>query len=84
MVVTRAGGLFAVLALGAAAAAGFGTATLRTSLVAHEVLERPAFGASLAGFIETRESASAPTGLSCVLSGPAARRMAFLSVSDYR
>lgn len=46
---------FAALALAAAAMAGFGTATLRTSLVAHEVLERPAFNATLAGFIEKRE-----------------------------
>jgi competence protein ComEC len=48
-------GLFAVLAFSAAVAAGFGTATLRTSLVEHEVLERPAFGATLAGFVEKRE-----------------------------
>lgn len=49
------GAVFALLSLIAMAAAGFGTVTLRTAFVTHEVLERPAFNVSLGGFIETRE-----------------------------
>lgn len=51
----RRAGLFVAAALAAAAAAGFATATLRTLAVDHTVLIEPAFGASLAGFVETRE-----------------------------
>lgn len=47
--------LFAAAALAGAFVLGFATATLRTSAVDHTVLIQPAFGASLAGFIETRE-----------------------------
>src|SRR6201991_4451227 len=39
----------------AALAAGFATATLKTTRVAHGVLARPMFSVSLKGFVETRE-----------------------------
>lgn len=51
----RRAALFVVFALAAAMAVGFAAATLRTLAVDHTVLIEPAFGASLAGFIETRE-----------------------------
>jgi competence protein ComEC len=45
-----------VLALGFfAVAAGFAVATLKTALIAHPVLRYPAYGVSLAGFVELRE-----------------------------
>ena len=45
-----------VLALGFfAVAAGFAVATLKTTLIAHPVLRYPAYGVSLAGFVELRE-----------------------------
>jgi competence protein ComEC len=45
-----------VVALGLfAIAAGFAVATVRTALIAHPVLRYPAYGASLAGFVELRE-----------------------------
>src|ERR1700674_3294752 len=45
-----------VLLMGAAAAAaGFATATLKTALLAHPVLQRPAYNVRLTGFVETRE-----------------------------
>jgi competence protein ComEC len=46
---------FAVAALIAAIAAGFASATLKTARVAHGVLARPVYSASLKGFVETRE-----------------------------
>jgi competence protein ComEC len=46
---------FAALVLVAAAVIGFAVATLKTALIAHPVLERPLYGASITGFIETRE-----------------------------
>jgi competence protein ComEC len=46
---------FAALALIAAAVIGFAIATLKTALIAHPVLERPLYGASITGFIETHE-----------------------------
>jgi competence protein ComEC len=46
---------FAALVLIGAAAIGFAVATLKTALIAHPVLERPLYGASITGFIETRE-----------------------------
>jgi competence protein ComEC len=46
---------FAALVLIAAAAIGFAVATLKTALIAHPLLERPLYGASITGFIETRE-----------------------------
>jgi competence protein ComEC len=45
-----------VLALGFfAMTAGFAAATLKTALIAHPVLRYPAYGVSLAGFVELRE-----------------------------
>lgn len=45
-----------VLALGCfAITAGFAVATLKTALIAHPVLRYPAYGVSLAGFVELRE-----------------------------
>jgi competence protein ComEC len=45
-----------VLALGLfAAAAGFAVATLKTALIDHPLLRYPAYGVSLAGFVELRE-----------------------------
>jgi competence protein ComEC len=45
-----------VLALGfLALTAGFAVATLKTALIAHPVLRYPAYGVSLAGFVELRE-----------------------------
>jgi competence protein ComEC len=46
---------FPVAVLIAATAAGFATATLKTTRVAHGVLARPMFSVSLKGFVETRE-----------------------------
>src|ERR1700749_4265955 len=46
---------FAALMLTAAAVIGFAAVTLKSALIAHPVLERPLFGASITGFIETRE-----------------------------
>jgi competence protein ComEC len=46
---------FAALVLIAAATAGFAVATLKTALIAHPVLERSIYGASVTGFIEARE-----------------------------
>lgn len=46
---------FAAAVLIAAMAAGFATATLKTARVAHGVLARPVYAASLKGFVETRE-----------------------------
>jgi competence protein ComEC len=36
-------------------AAGFALITLRTAIIAHPVLDRPVFGASVTGFVEARE-----------------------------
>lgn len=47
--------LFPWAALIAAMAAGFATATVKTALIAHHVLTRPAFSVSLSGFVETRD-----------------------------
>ena len=47
--------LFVPVALIAAAAAGFATATLKTERIAHGVLARPMFSVTLAGFVEVRE-----------------------------
>ena len=46
---------FAAVALLAAAAAGFATASLKTAWVEHRVLVRPIFSVTLAGFVELRE-----------------------------
>jgi competence protein ComEC len=46
---------FAAAVLAAAGALGFTIATLRSALIAHPVLERPLYGASIAGFVEVRE-----------------------------
>ncbi|MBV8578478.1 MAG: ComEC family competence protein, partial [Acetobacteraceae bacterium] len=46
---------FAAVVLIGAAAIGFAVATLKTALIAHPILERPLYGASITGFIETRE-----------------------------
>jgi competence protein ComEC len=46
---------FAAVALVAAAAAGFATASLKTARIEHGVLARPMFSVTLAGFVEVRE-----------------------------
>lgn len=46
---------FAAVALLAAAATGFATASLKTAWVEHSVLARPIFSVTLAGFVELRE-----------------------------
>jgi competence protein ComEC len=46
---------FAAVALVAAAAAGFATASLKTARIEHGVLARPMFSVMLAGFVEVRE-----------------------------
>jgi competence protein ComEC len=46
---------FPVAVMIAATAAGFATATLKTTRVAHGVLARPMYSVSLKGFVETRE-----------------------------
>src|SRR4051794_36266629 len=47
--------LFPVAVMVAATAAGFATATWKTSRVAHGVLARPMYSVSLSGFVETRD-----------------------------
>ncbi|TAK50051.1 MAG: ComEC family competence protein [Xanthobacteraceae bacterium] len=47
--------LFPALALVAALAAGFATATMRAARLAHPVLAQPVSAATLSGFVETRE-----------------------------
>jgi len=47
--------MFAASVLIAAIAAGFATATLKTALIAHDVLARPLYGVSLSGFVEARD-----------------------------
>lgn len=52
----RQRGVSVLIALGiAAVAAGFFLATLRASRLDHPILQRPAFGATLTGFVEARE-----------------------------
>jgi competence protein ComEC len=46
---------FALVALIAAAAAGFATASLKTARIEHGVLARPMFSVTLTGFVEVRE-----------------------------
>jgi competence protein ComEC len=46
---------FAALAVVAAIAAGFATATVKTAWVGHRVLATPLYSVSLKGFVETRE-----------------------------
>lgn len=46
---------YAAAAIGAAVIAGFATATVRTTIVAHDVLVRPLYSVALAGFVEVRE-----------------------------
>jgi competence protein ComEC len=46
---------FPALLAAAAVAAGFATATLRTLSLAHPILRAPAYGVSVAGFVEARE-----------------------------
>src|SRR5450631_3367529 len=47
--------IFSAAVMIAAIAAGFATATLKTLLIAHEVLTRPIFAVSLSGFVEARD-----------------------------
>ena len=54
-VARRRAAAFAALVLIGAAVIGFAGATLKTALIAHPVLARPLYGASITGFIETRE-----------------------------
>jgi len=51
----RRSGLFAPAVMVTAVAAGFATATWKTSRVAHAVLAKPLFSVSLAGFVEARD-----------------------------
>jgi competence protein ComEC len=53
--VVRGSRWFAGLALVAAAAAGFATASLKTARIEHGVLARPMFSVTVAGFVEVRE-----------------------------
>jgi competence protein ComEC len=46
---------FPLLALAAAACAGFAIVALKTELIAHPVLERSAYGVKVTGFVEARE-----------------------------
>lgn len=46
---------FPLAVMAAAAAAGFATAAVKTSLIAHTVLSRPLTGVTLKGFVETYE-----------------------------
>jgi competence protein ComEC len=46
---------FPYVLLVAAMAAGFATATWKSTRIAHEVLAKPLFGVALTGFVETRE-----------------------------
>jgi len=46
---------FPACVLAAAVAAGFAMATLRTVRLAHPVLDRPVYGATVSGFVEARE-----------------------------
>ncbi len=46
---------FPAAALTAAVCAGFATATVRTTIVAHDVLVRPLYSVALSGFVEVRE-----------------------------
>jgi competence protein ComEC len=55
LVVRRRAVAFAALVLIAGTVIGFAGATLKTALIAHPVLERPLYGASITGFIETHE-----------------------------
>ncbi len=47
--------IFPVMVMIAAIATGFAVATWRTVIVGHGVLTRPLYGASLSGFVETRD-----------------------------
>src|ERR1700730_9112423 len=47
--------IFPAVVMIAAVAAGFATATSKTSLIAHGVLARPMYAVSLSGFVETRD-----------------------------
>ncbi len=47
--------VFPYVLLVAAVAAGFATATWKSTRIAHEVLAKPLFGVALTGFVETRE-----------------------------
>jgi competence protein ComEC len=51
----RRTGWFPVLALIAAAATGFATASLKTIRIAHPVLAKPVFAVTMSGFVEVRE-----------------------------
>jgi competence protein ComEC len=46
---------FSITLLVSAATCGFAVASLKSALVAHPVLDRPAYGVSLKGFVEARE-----------------------------
>ena len=46
---------FPIAVIAAAAAIGFAVVTLKTAYIGHPVLDRPVFGAAIAGFVEARE-----------------------------
>ena len=54
-VLLRRSRFFAAAVMIAALAAGFATATLKAARVGHNVLARPLYSVSLAGFVETRD-----------------------------
>jgi competence protein ComEC len=54
-VILRRQKVFPAIVLVAAIAAGFATATWRTTRIAHGVLARPMFSVALTGFVETRD-----------------------------
>src|SRR5262249_55171696 len=54
---------FPLLLAGAAVAAGFATATLRTRALAHPVRQAPAYNVSVGGFVEGREGRGRPDGI---------------------
>jgi len=47
--------IFPAVVMIAAMAAGFATATLKTLIIAHDVLTRPLYAVSLSGFVEARD-----------------------------
>jgi competence protein ComEC len=53
--VRRHGTAFAAAILIAAASSGFAVVTFKTAIVAHPVLDRPAYGVAMTGFVERRE-----------------------------
>ena len=53
--VRRHGAAFSLAVLIAAASGGFAVVTLKSAILAHPVLDRPAYGVAIRGFVERRE-----------------------------